>query len=146
LRRKTTGFIFQAYNLIPVLTAFENVSMPLVLLGVPADEVRERSEQLLADVGLAGMGNRRPKEMSGGQQQRVAIARALVKKPAIVLADEPTANLDSVTSREILELMLDLNEREKTTFIFSTHDKLVMDFARRLITLRDGRVEDEVYR
>jgi putative ABC transport system ATP-binding protein len=84
--------------------------------------------------------------MSGGQQQRVAIARALVKKPAIVLADEPTANLDSVTSREILELMLDLNEREKTTFIFSTHDKLVMDFARRLITLRDGRVEDEVYR
>jgi putative ABC transport system ATP-binding protein len=146
LRRKTTGFIFQAYNLIPVLTAFENVSMPLVLLGIPSGEVRERSEQLLADVGLAGMGNRRPKEMSGGQQQRVAIARALVKKPAIVLADEPTANLDSVTSREILELMLDLNEREKTTFIFSTHDKLVMDFARRLITLRDGRVEDEVYR
>jgi putative ABC transport system ATP-binding protein len=146
LRRKTTGFIFQAYNLIPVLTAFENVSMPLVLLGIPSGEVRERSEQLLADVGLVGMGNRRPKEMSGGQQQRVAIARALVKKPAIVLADEPTANLDSVTSREILELMLDLNEREKTTFIFSTHDKLVMDFARRLITLRDGRVEDEVYR
>jgi putative ABC transport system ATP-binding protein len=146
LRRKTTGFIFQAYNLIPVLTAFENVSLPLVLLGVPSDEVRDRSEKLLADVGLAGMGSRRPKEMSGGQQQRVAIARALVKKPAIVLADEPTANLDSVTSREILELMLDLNEREKTTFIFSTHDKLVMDFARRLITLRDGRVEDEVYR
>lgn len=146
LRRQTIGFIFQAYNLIPVLTAFENVSMPLVLFGVPANEVRERSEQLLADVGLAGMGNRRPKEMSGGQQQRVAIARALVKKPALVLADEPTANLDSGTSREILELMLDLNEREKTTFIFSTHDTLVMDFARRLITLRDGRVEDEVNR
>lgn len=146
LRRQTIGFIFQAYNLIPVLTAFENVSMPLVLLGVPSNEVRERSEQLLADVGLAGMGNRRPKEMSGGQQQRVAIARALVKKPALVLADEPTANLDSRTSREILELMLDLNEREKTTFIFSTHDTLVMDFARRLITLRDGCVEDEVNR
>ena len=146
LRRKTTGFIFQAYNLIPVLTAFENVSMPLVLLGIPAAEVRDRSEKILEDVGLAGMGNRRPKEMSGGQQQRVAIARALVKEPAIVLADEPTANLDSVTSSEILELMLALNERQKTTFIFSTHDKLVMEFARRLITLRDGRVEDEVYR
>lgn len=146
LRRKTTGFIFQAYNLIPVLTAVENVSLPLVLLGLPPAEVKERSWNALAEVGLTGMETRRPREMSGGQQQRVAIARALVKEPSLVLADEPTANLDSITGREILELMLALNEREKTTFIFSTHDTLIMDYARRLIRLRDGLVEDEVYR
>ncbi len=143
VRRETIGFIFQAYNLIPVLTALENVSMPLVLLGKGRAETRERSLEVLDRVGLAGMEDRRPKEMSGGQQQRVAIARALVKKPALILADEPTANLDSKTAREILELMLALNKTEGTTFVFSTHDTLVMEYARRLIRLRDGMVEEE---
>ncbi|HSV55627.1 MAG TPA: ABC transporter ATP-binding protein [Magnetospirillaceae bacterium] len=146
LRREKIGFIFQAYNLIPVLTSLENVSLPLVLLGCGKAEARKRSERALADVGLEGMSGRRPKEMSGGQQQRVAIARALVKKPALILADEPTANLDSTTGREVLELMLRLNESEGTTFIFSTHDHMVMDYARRLIELRDGRVERETRR
>ncbi len=146
LRRETIGFIFQAYNLIPVLTAVENVSFPLVLLGEGARAAREKSRAMLESVGLPGMDDRRPKEMSGGQQQRVAIARALVKKPAIILADEPTANLDSKTAREILELMADLNAREGTTFVFSTHDRLVMDFARRLVSLRDGVVESEATR
>lgn len=143
VRRETIGFIFQAYNLIPVLTALENVSMPLVLLGKGSAEIRERSLEVLDRVGLSGMEDRRPKEMSGGQQQRVAIARALVKKPALILADEPTANLDSKTAREILELMLALNKTEGTTFVFSTHDTLVMEYARRLIRLRDGMVEEE---
>jgi len=146
LRRKTVGFIFQAYNLIPVLSAMENVSLPLVLLGAPAARAREESMQALADVGLAGLENRRPGEMSGGQQQRVAIARALVKKPSLILADEPTANLDSRTGREILDLMLKLNERENTTFVFSTHDTIVMEYARRIVMLRDGLVESETRR
>ena len=143
LRRETIGFIFQAYNLIPVLTAIENVSFPLVLLGESARDARDKSRAMLESVGLVGMDDRRPKEMSGGQQQRVAFARALVKSPAIILADEPTANLDSKTAREILELMARLNERAGTTFVFSTHDKLVMDFARRIVSLRDGLVESE---
>ena len=145
LRRHSIGFIFQAYNLIPVLSVEENISFPLSLLGLPQKEIRERTEKALAEVGLEGMAKRRPKEMSGGQQQRVAIARALVKKPALILADEPTANLDSKIGREILELMLALNKSEGTTFIFSTHDQMVMDYARRLIRIRDGQVEsDEV--
>jgi len=145
LRRHNIGFIFQAYNLIPVLSVEENVSFPLTLLGIEANEVKERTFKALEDVGLEGMARRRPKEMSGGQQQRVAIARALVKKPAIILADEPTANLDSTIGREILELMLKLNKSEGTTFIFSTHDPMVMDYARRLVRLRDGQIEsDEV--
>ncbi len=143
LRRKRIGFIFQAYNLIPVLTALENVSQPLTLLGESAAEARAKAERALEEVGLADYGKRRPKEMSGGQQQRVAIARALVKRPALILADEPTANLDSKTGKEILELMLGLNAGEGTTFIFSTHDKMVMEYARRLVMLRDGRVESE---
>jgi putative ABC transport system ATP-binding protein len=143
LRRNSIGFIFQAYNLIPVLSVMENVSFPLTLLGVSKAETRERARQALSEVGLDGMENRRPREMSGGQQQRVAIARALVKKPALILADEPTANLDSKIGREILELMLKLNQSEGTTFIFSTHDQMVMDYARRLITLRDGQVEQD---
>lgn len=146
LRRRTIGFIFQAYNLIPVLSAIENVSFPLVLLGEGAREARERSLAMLESVGLAGMEDRRPKEMSGGQQQRVAIARALVKSPSLILADEPTANLDSKTAREILELMLELNGKEGTTFVFSTHDQLVMEYARRVVRLRDGRVESEELR
>jgi putative ABC transport system ATP-binding protein len=145
LRRHSIGFIFQAYNLIPVLSAEENIGFPLTLLGVDKKEIRERVRQVLAQVGLEGMEKRRPKEMSGGQQQRVAIARALVKRPALILADEPTANLDSTIGREILELMASLNKSEGTTFIFSTHDQMVMDFARRIVRIRDGQVEsDEV--
>jgi putative ABC transport system ATP-binding protein len=145
LRRNSIGFIFQAYNLIPVLSCIENVAFPLTLLGTGKRETAERARQALADTGLSGMENRRPKEMSGGQQQRVAIARALVKRPAIILADEPTANLDSKTGREILELMLRLNKSDGATFIFSTHDGVVMDFARRLVHIRDGKIEtDEI--
>ena len=140
LRRYSIGFIFQAYNLIPVLSVEENVSFPLTLMGVDRKEIKERTAKVLKDVGLDGMSKRRPKEMSGGQQQRVAIARALVKKPALILADEPTANLDSTIGKEILELMLDLNKSEGTTFIFSTHDQMVMDYARRLINIRDGQI------
>jgi putative ABC transport system ATP-binding protein len=147
LRRHSIGFIFQAYNLIPVLSVEENVSFPLTLMGINSKEIKERTARVLRDVGLEGMAKRRPKEMSGGQQQRVAIARALVKKPALILADEPTANLDSTIGREILELMLALNKAEGTTFIFSTHDQMVMDYARRLIRIRDGQIEsDEVKR
>jgi putative ABC transport system ATP-binding protein len=143
LRRHSIGFIFQAYNLIPVLSAEENISFPLTLIGVNPKEIKERTSRVLHDVGLEGMEKRRPKEMSGGQQQRVAVARALVKKPALILADEPTANLDSAVGREILELMLALNKSEGTTFIFSTHDQMVMDYARRLVRIRDGRIESD---
>ena len=145
LRRHSIGFIFQAYNLIPVLSVEENISFPLTLLGVDNKEIKERTAKVLSAVGLEGMEKRRPREMSGGQQQRVAIARALVKKPALILADEPTANLDSTIGREILELMVALNESEGTTFIFSTHDHMVMDYARRIVRIRDGQIEsDEV--
>jgi putative ABC transport system ATP-binding protein len=143
LRRNSIGFIFQAYNLIPVLSVEENIGFPLTLLGVDRKEIRDRSSTVLKQVGLEGMEKRRPKEMSGGQQQRVAIARALVKRPAIILADEPTANLDSKTGREILEIMLKLNQDEGTTFIFSTHDQMVMDFARRIVYIRDGQIDRE---
>jgi putative ABC transport system ATP-binding protein len=143
LRRNSIGFIFQAYNLIPVLSCLENVAFPLTLLGVGKRETETRSRQALEDAGLEGMENRRPKEMSGGQQQRVAIARALVKRPLLILADEPTANLDSKTGREILETMLRLNKNAGTTFIFSTHDSMVMDFARRLVHIRDGQIESD---
>lgn len=145
LRREKIGFVFQTYNLIPVLTAYENVELPLVLLGLKSSEdIRSRVMSILAEVGLAGLETRRPADLSGGQQQRVAIARALVKQPSLVLADEPTANLDSENSRAILELMVDLNSKRGVTFLFSTHDPLVMAYARRLITMRDGRiVEDE---
>jgi putative ABC transport system ATP-binding protein len=143
LRRHSIGFIFQAYNLIPVLSVEENISFPLTLLGIGKKETKERTAKVLHDVGLEGMAKRRPKEMSGGQQQRVAIARALVKKPALILADEPTANLDSTIGREILELMLALNKSEGTTFIFSTHDQMVMDYAHRLVRIRDGQIESD---
>jgi putative ABC transport system ATP-binding protein len=143
LRRNNIGFIFQAYNLIPVLSVEENISFPLTLLGIEKKEIKERTEKVLRDVGLEDMAKRRPKEMSGGQQQRVAIARALVKKPALILADEPTANLDSAIGREILELMLALNKSEGCTFIFSTHDMMVMDYARRLVRIRDGQIESD---
>jgi putative ABC transport system ATP-binding protein len=143
LRKNQIGFVFQTFNLIPVLTAFENVEIPLLLLDTKADENRDRVVGILEEVGLAEYINRKPNEMSGGQQQRVAIARALVKHPSLVLADEPTANLDSTTAREILELMQELNRKFDTTFVFSTHDQLVMDYAERIISLRDGMVVDD---
>jgi putative ABC transport system ATP-binding protein len=141
LRREKIGFIFQTYNLIPVLTAYENIELPLVLLKKYNEaQVKEQVLKILAEVGLEGLENRRPADLSGGQQQRVAIARALVKKPKLILADEPTANLDSENSEAILELMRKLNEQKQVTFIFSTHDQLVMKYARRLIMLRDGKI------
>jgi len=144
IRREKIGFIFQTFNLIPVLTAIENVEFPLILEGMDdAWERRSLASKFLNKVGLEEFIHRRPNELSGGQQQRVAIARALVKKPSLVLADEPTANLDSNAGKEILELMLELNQSLSTTFIFSTHDRMVMDFARRLITLKDGRIEQD---
>jgi len=144
VRRKNIGFIFQTFNLIPVLTAMENVEFPLILEGQHDTKERHRlTEEILTEVGLKDFLHRRPNEMSGGQQQRVAVARALVKKPKLVLADEPTANLDSVTGQEILELMLELNQKTSATFVFSTHDKMVMDFARRIIRLRDGKIESD---
>ncbi|MFW6338273.1 MAG: ABC transporter ATP-binding protein [Alkalispirochaetaceae bacterium] len=142
-RRQSLGFIFQSFNLIPVLTAYENVAFVLSLLGLESKEVERRTVELLREVGLEGMEHRRPSKLSGGQQQRVAIARALIKGPRIVLADEPTANLDSDTGRAILELMRQLNERHGTTFIFSTHDHMVMEFARRLVHLRDGEISED---
>ncbi len=142
-RRVKLGFVFQTFNLIPVLKANENVSFALSLLKVSPQELRDRTMALLEEVGLGGMEERYPRELSGGQQQRVAIARALIKKPAIVLADEPTANLDSTTGEEILHLMQGLNEKHKTTFVFSTHDPMVMDHARRLIQLHDGLVTSD---
>ena len=139
-RRHKLGFVFQTFNLIPVLTAFENVSFSLSLLGFNEKEIRDRSMAILAEVGLEGIENRRPAKLSGGQQQRVAIARALVKEPSIVLADEPSANLDSKTGKAILKLMEDMNARHNTTFIFSTHDPMVMDYAHRLVQLHDGKI------
>jgi len=147
IRRDRLGFVFQAYNLIPVLTAYENAEFVLKLQGVPDRECRDRVMEILKEVGLEGLENRRPDEMSGGQQQRVAIARAIVTRPAIVLADEPTANVDSSTADALLDLMQQLNQGYGGTFLFSTHDRRVMDRARRLIRLRDGKIErDEVRR
>ncbi len=142
-RRNNLGFIFQTYNLIPVLTAYENVAFVLSLLNLSEKEIKERTMGILKEVGLEGMENRRPGKLSGGQQQRVAIARALVKNPEIVLADEPTANLDSETGKEILELMKQMNEKHNTTFIFSTHDRMVMDYAKRLVILHDGQIRSD---
>lgn len=134
------GFVFQAYNLIPVLTARENVEFVMQVQGVHADERRERSMEILREVGLEDMVDRRPAQLSGGQQQRVAVARAIVSNPAMVLADEPTANLDSVTAEHLMGLFVSLNETRNTTFIISTHDQRVMSHARRLIGLVDGRI------
>ena len=140
LRLTRIGFVFQSYNLIPVLTARENVEFVMQVQGVGAQERRERSERVLAEVGIEGFGDRRPSQMSGGQQQRVAVARAIVSEPALVLADEPTANLDSVTSDQLMELFLELNEKRGTTFVIATHDRRVMSFTRRRVRLLDGRV------
>ncbi len=143
IRRGKIGFVFQDFNLIPVLTAYENVSLTLSLMGLKETEIKARTMAILREVGLEGMEHRRPAKLSGGQQQRVAVARALVKQPLIVLADEPTANLDSATGESILQMMRGMNERWGTTFIFSTHDTMVMDYARRLCRLHDGLIESD---
>jgi putative ABC transport system ATP-binding protein len=144
LRRDRIGFVFQAYNLVPVLTAYENAEIVLALQGAAPDKRRETVMKVLGDVGLSGMERRRPDAMSGGQQQRVAIARAVAARPAIILADEPTANVDSETAEKLLELMEKLNRQEGATFLFSTHDPRVMARARRLLKMVDGQiVQDE---
>ncbi len=143
LRRDRIGFVFQAYNLLPVLTAYENAETVLALQGAEVAARRERVMELLAAVGLAGMEDRRPDQLSGGQQQRVAIARAIAADPAVVLADEPTANVDSETAEMLLDIMQRLNRERGVTFIFSTHDPRVMAHARRLVRLVDGKVESD---
>jgi putative ABC transport system ATP-binding protein len=140
-RRDHIGFVFQAYNLIPVLSTIENIEYVMLMQGVPSSERRKRVFEMLDILGLDGLGGRRPAQLSGGQQQRVAVARAMVSRPNIILADEPTANLDSKTGISLLDMMKDLNVRHGMTFIFSTHDQKIMDRARRLIHLRDGLIE-----
>jgi putative ABC transport system ATP-binding protein len=139
-RLAKVGFIFQAYNLVPVLTAYENAEFTLLLRGVPAAERKSKVLPLLERVGLGDMKDRKPHELSGGQQQRIAVVRALATRPDIILADEPTANLDSDTSASLLDLMQELNQELKTTFLFSTHDPVVIERARRVVRLLDGRV------
>lgn len=143
LRLRKIGFVFQAYNLIPVLSALENVEYVMLLQGVPSNERKKRAISVLREVGLETMIHRRPAELSGGQQQRVAVARAIVSEPAIILADEPTANLDSRTGEDLLGLMETMNREKQVTFIFSTHDPMVMAHARRLIHLKDGTIETD---
>jgi putative ABC transport system ATP-binding protein len=139
-RRDHIGFIFQAYNLIPVLTAAENIEYIMLLQDVARSERERRVQAILAEVGLEGLGDRFPSRLSGGQQQRVAIARAMVSRPSLILADEPTANLDSRTGSDLLEMMRGLNRKTGMTFLFSTHDRLIMERAARVITLQDGRI------
>jgi len=139
-RRDHIGFVFQAYNLIPVLTVEENIDYIMILQRVPKAERHERVKQILAEIGMEGFEHRFPPKISGGQQQRVAIARAMVSGPELILADEPTANLDSETGAELLDMMRELNRRTGMTFLFSTHDRMVMERADRVITLKDGRV------
>jgi putative ABC transport system ATP-binding protein len=146
LRLQRLGFVFQAYNLLPVLTALENAEFTLLLQGVQVKQRKERVQKLFAEIGLAGLEHRRPGELSGGQQQRVAVARAMVTEPALILADEPTANLDSATATALLEVMEQLNRAHNTTFVYSTHDPLVMERARRLIRMHDGKIASDVAR
>ena len=143
LRLRKLGFIFQSYNLVPVLSAVENVEFVLLLQGVPRAERRARSLRFLEELGLAELANKRPGQMSGGQQQRVAVARAIASEPEIVLADEPTANLDSKTAEDLLHLMLRMNQDRGVTFLFSTHDPRVMEHARRIVRLVDGRIASD---
>lgn len=145
-RRDHIGFIFQAYNLIPVLSAQENIEYIMLLQGVPAQQRKKRVQEILQQVGLEGYGDRRPAQLSGGQQQRVAVARAMVSRPSIILADEPTANLDSHTGTALLDMMKELNEKENMTFVFSTHDPKIMERADRLIQLVDGKVAEDSIR
>ena len=139
-RLKHIGFVFQAYNLIPVLTAKENVAFIMLLQGLAEKERMQRSEDLLKQVGLGDKFDSRPNQLSGGQQQRVAVARALASKPRFILADEPTANLDSQSTSTLLDLMAEMNKKENITFLFSTHDQRVIDKARRVITIEDGKI------
>jgi len=140
LRRKTVGYIFQFYNLIPVLSAFENVELPMLISGMPKEEREERAHSLLEKVGLAGRENHRPDELSGGEQQRVAIVRALANKPSVVLADEPTGDLDSKTGKDVMQALRDLSRNEGATVIVVTHDSMVANLASRVFEMRDGRI------
>lgn len=142
-RRDQLGFIFQAYNLIPVLSVLENIEYIMLLQGVPKEERHERVASILKDVGLEGFENRKPTQISGGQQQRVAVARAMVSRPSLILADEPTANLDSETGASLMGMMRELNHKSGMTFVFSTHDETVIERARRVVTLRDGKVAED---
>ncbi|UJH66730.1 ABC transporter ATP-binding protein [Allomuricauda sp. SCSIO 65647] len=143
-RLQNIGFVFQAYNLIPVLNAKENIGFIMLLQHEPQETIDERVEELLRSVGLENQAQKRPNEMSGGQQQRIAVARALASRPKFVLADEPTANLDSKSTSALLDIMEQLNEREGITFIFSTHDQRVIDRARRVVTLEDGKIIEDI--
>jgi putative ABC transport system ATP-binding protein len=143
LRRDRVGFVFQAYNLLPVLTALENTELVLMLRGLGASERRTKAAQMLSAVGLSTMMDRRPSELSGGQQQRVAVARAIAAAPRLVLADEPTANLDSKTAEALLDLMVELNTNHHITFLFSSHDARVIERARRVVYLEDGRIASD---
>jgi len=143
LRLEKIGFVFQSYNLLPVLTALENAEFTLLLSGIPKDERRKKVLELFNKIGLSGLEDRKPGKLSGGQQQRVAVARAVVANPALILADEPTANLDSKASADLLDVMERLNQDHGTTFLFSTHDPRVMERSRRLITLVDGQIESD---
>ena len=144
LRLRQIGFVFQAFNLIPVLTALENVEFVMQVQGVPTGERQKQALEILEEVGLAGLEDRRPADMSGGQQQRVAVARAIVSRPALVLADEPTANLDSKTADGLMELFRELNDHHNTTFVIATHDKRVMSYAKRLVRMLDGRIVEDI--
>jgi len=145
LRLRHIGFVFQSYNLIPVLTARENVEFVMQMQGVAAAERKRKSRAILQEVGLEGMEDRRPAQLSGGQQQRVAVARAIVSQPKLVLADEPTANLDSVSAKQLMELFVELNQNHGVTFLISTHDERVMRYASRLLRMRDGKVISDEY-
>jgi putative ABC transport system ATP-binding protein len=143
LRLEEIGFVFQAYNLLPVLTAMENAEFPMLLRGIPIDERHARVGELFQRTGMTGLENRRPGKLSGGQQQRVAVIRAVVTKPALVLADEPTANLDSAASEALLDVMYELNQALGVTFVFATHDGRVMERSRRLVRMIDGAIDSE---
>lgn len=146
LRLHKLGFIFQAYNLIPVLTARENIEFSMMLLGVAERERKERALASMEELGIRELADKRPNEMSGGQQQRVAVARAIVHHPPIVLADEPTANLDSVTAHHLIDIMETMNREKNITFIFSSHDQQVLEHARRVLILKDGHIDQEILR
>ena len=143
LRLEQVGFVFQAYNLLPVLTALENAEFPMLLQGVEADERHARVRELFARTGMQGLEDRRPGKLSGGQQQRVAVVRAVASRPALVLADEPTANLDSAASEALLDMMTELNRDLGVTFVFATHDARVMERSRRLVRMVDGRIDSD---
>ncbi len=143
IRLSHIGFVFQSFNLVPVLSVRENIELPMVLAGSPRTRRREVAEHLIEAVGLTQFATHKPSELSGGQRQRVAIARALVNQPRLVIADEPTANLDSQTGSDVLAVMRRLNEEENVTFVFSTHDTTILEYARRIITLKDGRTVSE---